>query len=415
MPSRLKRDVGEIDVDALIAEHGEQMLRVARRFSECAADAEDAFQRAMEKLLTKAPRGGADNLPAWLSTVVRNEALTIRRRRRWDSPDALATAADQLSAPSRTPEESALANERLAGQREALRRMKPEHLRCMLLRADGLSQNQISDATGFSVAKVQRNLWEGRRAYTSHVARIESGAECRRIEPMISAYADGAISAARLADVELHLHECLACRGVLKAFRAAPTDVAALFPVGLVLAAGARLPRWPIRAIDGLQNWVGERFTLLTGGGHGAEVTFVKKAAVAAALSTSLVAGGIGAERVARLAQDDRAGVEQPAANVVPQLDPQQQHAAGDLDRPTGSSGATGALTDPPAADESDLIDASSAAVAAEQDEHRATATDPSSGLPGDTVDALTSGDVNARGPANGDAPSDAELLGGGG
>ena len=58
------------------------MLRVARRYSESAADADDAYQRALEKLLTRPPEltESADPLP-WLITVVRNEALMIVRSR----------------------------------------------------------------------------------------------------------------------------------------------------------------------------------------------------------------------------------------------------------------------------------------------------------------------------------------------
>lgn len=409
MQPRGGREAGEIDVDALVAEHGEQMLRMARRFSECAADAEDAFQRAIEKLLTRPPREPVENISAWLSTVVRNEALTIRRRSRRDLPIDLARPVNEPPAEARSPEESALAGEALAGRREALRRMKPDQLRCMLLRADGLNQNQISEATGFSVAKVQRCLWEGRRAFTAQVASIESGAQCQRIEPLLSAFADGAISAAGRHDVELHIGGCLACRALLRDYRSAPADLAALFPVGIVLAAGARMPRLPARAIDGLQNWIGERVTFLAGGGHAMELTFAKKLAVAAAVTTSVVAGGAGVRHVAQLA-DGGASAGSSLPISIPAQPPNLP--AGAEAEPSASTGEVDGP--PPAAAAADLLDAPSAAAAAEQDVRRAAATDPASGLPGDPVDANSESGAGTGEAAPSDAPSDAELLGGG-
>jgi DNA-directed RNA polymerase specialized sigma24 family protein len=65
----------------MVAKHGRALRRTARRFSICAEDAEDAFQRALEILLTKAPAGDAGELIRWMQTVTKHEALAIRRSR----------------------------------------------------------------------------------------------------------------------------------------------------------------------------------------------------------------------------------------------------------------------------------------------------------------------------------------------
>ena len=63
---------GEIDEAALrlLARHGGQILATARRHAVTPEDAEDAFQRGIEILLTKAPSTSEDELIPWLKTVV---------------------------------------------------------------------------------------------------------------------------------------------------------------------------------------------------------------------------------------------------------------------------------------------------------------------------------------------------------
>ena len=69
------------------------------------ADAEDAYQRAFEVLLTKPPRlaEGDDPLP-WLLTVARNEALMIRRKQKQTAEiaydDVVSDWADVLDTPA---------------------------------------------------------------------------------------------------------------------------------------------------------------------------------------------------------------------------------------------------------------------------------------------------------------------------
>ena len=48
----------------MIAQHERSLRRTARRYSLCADDADDAYQRALEILLVKAPPGEARELSA---------------------------------------------------------------------------------------------------------------------------------------------------------------------------------------------------------------------------------------------------------------------------------------------------------------------------------------------------------------
>ena len=61
--------------------HEDALRRTARRYSLCADDADDALQRALEILLLKAPTDDPRELIRWTQTVVKHEALAVRRDR----------------------------------------------------------------------------------------------------------------------------------------------------------------------------------------------------------------------------------------------------------------------------------------------------------------------------------------------
>ncbi|MGZ4270449.1 MAG: sigma-70 family RNA polymerase sigma factor, partial [Solirubrobacteraceae bacterium] len=67
---------------ALVTEHADSLLRVARRYSLCADDAHDAYQRGVEILLRHARRLDPERAPGWLHVVVKREAMAINRSRR---------------------------------------------------------------------------------------------------------------------------------------------------------------------------------------------------------------------------------------------------------------------------------------------------------------------------------------------
>ena len=72
---------GQIEPAALelLSRHSAGLLATARRYSATPEDAEDAYQRGVEILLTKAPSTTEDELLPWLKTVVKHEAFAVRK------------------------------------------------------------------------------------------------------------------------------------------------------------------------------------------------------------------------------------------------------------------------------------------------------------------------------------------------
>lgn len=226
----------------VIARHGAQVMRTARRYAMTPEDAEDAYQRAVEIMLTKAPDiPDADLLP-WLKTVVKHEAFAIRRQEeRWPrAADGSLDGACEIEAAIASPVEQSERFERLRLGAEAMRHLKPQEIRALTLLAQGYSYQQICDATGWTYTKVNRCLAEGRQRFVQRVAGIESGDECRRLEPKLSALADGEASEEELVVLRRHLRRCLACRATFREQYLAPGVIGALAPSAL-LGGGATL------------------------------------------------------------------------------------------------------------------------------------------------------------------------------
>jgi RNA polymerase sigma factor (sigma-70 family) len=259
---------------ALIRRRGGDVMAIARRYSVSHDDAEDAYQRALEILLTKAPTTREDELLPWLKTVVRHECYALRKKRERDVP-VEHTALDGLAgSESHAADERAERYDRLRVGAEALGRLKPQETRALLLKAEGLSYEEIAAQTGWSYTKVNRCLVEGRRAFVARVAGIESGAECERLSPELSRLADGEATAEDMAALRPHLKGCPSCRATLRDYRAAPARVRDL---------GAGVGAAGVFGWIADRVWSAVRSLFELGAAH-------KAAAVAA--STAVVAGG---------------------------------------------------------------------------------------------------------------------------
>jgi RNA polymerase sigma factor (sigma-70 family) len=220
------------------ARHEAALRRTARRYSLCADDAEDALQRGLEILLRKAPSEDPRELIRWTQTVVKHEALAVRRERE----RILAGPAGNVQQPdgedwvalipssSDGPPERAVRREAIARSREALQSLKPQELRALTLLAEGYSYVEIGEITGFSATKINRCLAEGRARFRSMLSRSEDGSRCAELGPLISSYCDGEAAPADAAAIHEHLRACAHCRSTLKAYRAAPAAAGALAP-----------------------------------------------------------------------------------------------------------------------------------------------------------------------------------------
>ncbi|WP_196809063.1 sigma-70 family RNA polymerase sigma factor [Conexibacter woesei] len=216
-----------------VATHAEALLRVAYRHSLCADDAHDAYQRSMEILLRRAPTLDPKSAHKWLTVVVKREAMEVRRTR----GEAVASGDfdyDNVASDASSPEERAMSADHATRAAEALKRLKPQELRALWLKALGHSYEEISALTGFSRTKVNRCLAEGRKAFLERYEGIESGEECERWAATLSAIVDGEATAAQLADVRPHLRNCTGCQATLRSLRDSTPPLRAVLPLGLV-------------------------------------------------------------------------------------------------------------------------------------------------------------------------------------
>jgi RNA polymerase sigma factor (sigma-70 family) len=222
----------------LIARHGAVLKQAAHRYSLCAADAEDAYQRTLEILLTKAPSDRGRELVGWSKTVVKHEALAIRSNRErllGTVPPRGPEGEDRdpvtlIPSGEDGPDERLERREDVARSREALRALKPAELRALTLLAEGYSYAEIGEITGFSQTKVNRCLAEGRERFRRLLLRSEDGTRCSEMGTLLSAFCDGEMSSEESSQVREHLRACASCRATVRAYRTTAASVAALAP-----------------------------------------------------------------------------------------------------------------------------------------------------------------------------------------
>ncbi len=275
-----------------VAAHAESLLRTARRYSLCPDDAQDAYQRALEIFMGHADRLDGGNAAGWLHVVVKREAQTIRRSRSRSVPahEIDLDAHEARSLP--TPDERLATFDLVGRAAEALQRLKPQEVRALWLRAQGHSYNEISALTGWSYTKVNRCLTEGRRSFLSRYATIESGAECERWLPVLSAMVDGEATSDQIADLRPHLRNCPACRATLRTLQDSAEPLGAVLPVPLAAVLSGE---------DQLTNIVTRFYETIVGGFHERAVYSFTKAqgAVEAASAGKLAAVAASAAAVA--------------------------------------------------------------------------------------------------------------------
>ncbi|MBB4662528.1 sigma-70 family RNA polymerase sigma factor [Conexibacter arvalis] len=320
-----RRDGAEEVVLALVREHAGELLRFARRFSLCADDAQDAYQRALEILVRRLRASTVDNPLSYLRTIIRHEAYQVRveRERLLGREEVDVEAAG--GEPSEDPAERAERFERLAHTAEALRRLKPQELTALTLRAEGLSYREICEREGWSYTRCNRAVTEGRKALLARLRAIESGAECERWLPALSAFADGEASAREITELRPHLRACAACRATLRGFHAAPRDVGAIVPPELLLPAVAAIGAGgagggPGRHLEALVHGALERLTASAVRFQGAfEALPGGKVAAVAASTVAVAGGGAAIERAATAPADSQPAprVERVAASTV--------------------------------------------------------------------------------------------------
>ena len=256
------------DVDALVLQtisaHADGLLRLARRHSLCQDDAHDAYQRGVEIFLRHAHRLEPSGAASWLRTVVKHEAMSVRRTRQRDLGSVEVDFDAFESATVSSPEDRALGSDLVARSAEALQRLKPQELQALWLQAQGNSYAEIEEQTGWSRTKVNRCVYEGRQSFLERFAGIESGAECERWLPVLSALVDGEATPEQLLDVRPHLRNCSSCRAVVRELHRAGEPLRVVLPMVPLAVLGGGVHPAPsghglVRLYETISTWAGER------------------------------------------------------------------------------------------------------------------------------------------------------------
>ena len=280
------------------AHHEATLRRTAHRYSLCSDDADEALQRGLEILLRKAPTLERRELVKWMQTVVKHEALAVRRERErvLAGPAAVAPQPDAedwvalLPSGADGPAERLERRETVARSREALQALKPQELRALTLLAEGYSYAEIGEITSWSQTKINRCLAEGRERFRRIFASSEEGARCAEMRPLLSAFCDGEAGPAEAAELREHLRACPACRATLRAYRAAPAAAAALVPALPLHPSLWQRVQDAAGAISSRLGGNGEALTLAGGGAGGAGLSGLAKIA-ALCVATAGTAG----------------------------------------------------------------------------------------------------------------------------
>ena len=152
---RTPRQTAEDLVLTIITQHADALLRTARRHSLCADDASDAYQRGLEIFLRNAGRLDPAKATSWLHTVIKHEAMAVRRARQRivGAEEFDGDALESLR--SSSPDERTVAFEDVARAAEALQGLKPQEVRALWLRMEGRSYKQIAEDLGWTYT----NTW----------------------------------------------------------------------------------------------------------------------------------------------------------------------------------------------------------------------------------------------------------------
>ena len=251
-------------VAAVVPRHLPALLRVARRLSLCADDAQDAVQRALEIYVRRLDTVEAVTEVAWLKVVVRHEALAIRRARQ-DSVAGEEVDFEAHAAVERGVEDRVAGSERVTRSAEALRALKPDEATALLLKAQGHSYAEISERQGWTYTKVNRCVTEGRKRFLEVYAELESGEGCARLAPVLARLAAGTAESKELVALRVHVRHCSACRARVRELHGARRPRAlAWLPLPLLAAP----LRW-LQRLGGSDVVAGAQLAGASGGGRG--------------------------------------------------------------------------------------------------------------------------------------------------
>src|SRR4051794_29444254 len=118
-----------------------------------------------------------------------------------------------------------------------MRRLKRDEARALMLKAEGLSYNEIGERLGWTYTKVNRCITEGRRRVMKLYAELEAGAGGGRLAPGGAALAAGTATPEALLELRPHLRNCAGCRATVRALHASRLrGLTAFAPIAALVA-----------------------------------------------------------------------------------------------------------------------------------------------------------------------------------
>ncbi len=162
-----------LDPELLLDRYGERIYRLARRMTHSDADAEDAMQNTLIKILRKADsyRGESDPM-GWIYRITLNEAREIHRRRKRRpavSLDALPTDLGDpqhpigLRDPAKRPDKAAMAGELEAHIRAAIEDLPDGYREAVILYdLEGVPYAEAAELMGLSLGGFKTRLHRAR-------------------------------------------------------------------------------------------------------------------------------------------------------------------------------------------------------------------------------------------------------------
>jgi len=296
--------------EAIFRRYHQQLYRYCAAIVGNSADAQDAVQNTMVKVLQALP--GEERrveLKPWLYRIAHNEAIEIVRRR----PPAEAIDADSLLGPANAAEQVE-SRERL-WQLVADVAELPERQRGALVMRElgGLGFEEIGAALGTSAATARQTLYEARLGLRA----MSEGREMDCSEAM-RAISDGDRRLFRGRRLSAHLRGCEGCRAFRAGIEGRRADLALVAPLPAVASAGI------LHGVLGLG-----------GGAAGKSLFGVTAIKTAAAVGVIAAVGVTAADRSGLIQIGPGQPVEQPAKKSGP--------------LPAGTGSGSGAHTAPPA------------------------------------------------------------------
>ena len=169
-------------VATIVARHGDLLLRVARHYALCADDAHDAVQRALEIYMRRVDSLDPATELAWLKVVVKHESLAVRRGRAGVASEDVDLDAVPAEA-QRSVEERFESNERVERSAEVMRRLKRDEARALMLKAEGLSYNEIGERLGLDLHQGQPLHHRGQAPFHAPLRGARDGSRMRAPRP----------------------------------------------------------------------------------------------------------------------------------------------------------------------------------------------------------------------------------------